>query len=320
MLLIVLILIINFQFDLSKVFQIVDSVDRSNILIYTIVFLIIQLLKGLRTKILVGYNLSYFANLRLVSLGNMYNTILPARAGDVYRSLALSEIISDEDRSARDVGKSIAFIVIEKVMDMISLMLIGLLILLPLQSQLEVNDVIFYSLIISFIIIMIFTLVIINSKKGSIMNKVIISVFRKMLPDKYSVQFVDVLTSGREQIFGLIRDYRKLLKLQIFSLFLMCGDVYLVYLIISQYSSVPILIGFLAAVVGFLAVVLPSLPAGVGPYQFGIAAVLFVVTKDVSIGLISSFADLMLRSIGYIAIGMVFHIQGLLEIRNKIET
>jgi len=305
-LIILIIILLNVQFDLLNSIHRMLTLNLFVIVGYFLFFFILQIFKGVRSTLLIERNVPYIDNLRLLSLGNMYNTLLPARAGDMYRAIGLSSVLSDSAKTPKTIGEGIALIALEKLMDMISLLIIGVVLFLSNTKILQLTREIFFTFALTLILITGFSIFLLSAKSGTIITKIVQLSVKKTLPERYSNHLLDVLASGRNTMYKELGTFKKMIILQLFSFLMVAGDLFLIYIVIVQYASVLPALAILAGVVGFLAVVFPSLPAGMGPFQFGIAVVLFFGTNNLEVGVLSSTTDLFMRSTGYIVLGLIF--------------
>jgi uncharacterized membrane protein YbhN (UPF0104 family) len=102
------------------------------------------------------------------------------------------------------------------------------------------------------------------------------------------------------------------------SLFIVFIDTFLIYLILHEILPLlPVYLGILTGAIGFLAVVFPLLPGGLGSYQGSMVLTLSVFSFSETLTLAASTVEFAIRTIIYIIIGLPMYLVLLIQARRR---
>ena len=291
--------------------------------VYITVFLLLMLIKAFRYTQLQTSKLSFKKSIMGISLGYFLNSLIPARFGDLSRIIYLSssndikneETNEEEEKVKATPGDYIGSLVFEKLFDLFSLLLITAIIVFVTSIYLFEDIWPIIVVAFSFIILLIIAVVLIT-KYHKFFDRIIewfVSKFRGELKQEINLsEQVKIYTKN------LIRKPKKIILNVFLSLIIVLVDTILIYLILSIILvDLPIYLGILAGSIGFLSVIFPLLPGGLGTYEGSmvLALVFFDYVKELT--LTASFSEHILRTAIYIIIGIPLYIIVLIKQRRK---
>jgi len=290
--------------------------------VYIVVFLLLMLVKAFRYCQLQTSKLSFKKSVMGINLGFFLNSLIPARIGDISRIIYLSsttegknnDAIEEETTEAKP-GDYIGSMVFEKLFDLFSLLIITAIIIFVTSIYLF-EDIWPIIVVAVSLIVLIVIAVILVVKYHKFFDRIIewfISKFRGEIK-----QEINLSEQVNNYTKNLIKKPKKIILNVFLSLFIVLVDTILIYLILSTILvDLPIYLGILAGAVGFLSVIFPLLPGGLGTYEGSmvLALVFFGYVKELI--LTASFSEHILRTAIYIIIGLPTYIIILVKQRNK---
>ena len=290
--------------------------------VYITVFLILMLVKAFRYCQLQIGKLSFKKSIIGISLGFFLNSLIPARIGDISRIVYLSSenevknSPNEEEIMTATPGDYIGSMIFEKLFDLLSLLVITAIIIFVTSIYLFEDIWPIIVVAISFIILIIISVILII-KYHKFFDKIIewfVSKFRGELKQEINL-------SGQVNSYAknLIRKPKKIVLNVFLSLIIVLVDTILIYLILSIILvDLPIHLGILAGSVGFLSVIFPLLPGGLGTYEGSMVLTLVFFDYVKELTLTASFSEHILRTAIYIIIGLPIYIIILIKnYRNK---
>jgi len=247
---ILLLALITFFSGFENVIGALKSVKAETLLLASILYLLSWPLRGLRySKILerMGYRISVLSSTSLIFLSQSLNIVLPGRIGDLSRAYLLKR------DSQIPLISSISSLLSERIFDVLSIGILGLISVLLLGIEL--------------------------SQKSSIVFLVTILLISALILLIIFIQF-----SGSSRIFfylqKLIRDARTSFERRIFisltllSFILWILEALVCYVLLASLFPSSFLLAVIAVSFGNLTKVLPITPGGIGTYEAGVTAIL----------------------------------------------
>ena len=199
-------------------------------------------------------------------------------------------------------GDYIGSLVVEKVIDLISLCLIALLLVLIFAVQF-ISNIMWIFLIAGIILVLIAFVVFLIIKYHKFFDRILTS-FVSKFSEKAEVE-VKLSESINNYFRKLIKSKIKVLINIALSLIIVVTDTLLIYLILHELlPQLTVAQGILAGSIGFLAVVFPILPGGLGTYQGSIVLTLGIFSYSEALTFAASTSELAIRTLIYIIIGV----------------
>ncbi len=308
-LIISLIVFLFLEYDL---FNQVSNIKISTLVIYCSIFVGLMILKSYRYTLLQVEKLNLGKSFLGVSLGFLINSLLPGRLGDVSRFVYLKK--SSPELSS---GEIIGSLVIEKVIDLISLCLFALVLVLFFAIQV-VSNVMWIFLIVGLLMILIAVIIFLIIKYHKFFDK-ILTAFIAKFSDKIDVE-VKLSETINVYFRTLIKSKKKVIVNIALSLVIVFIDTFLIYLILHELLPLlPVHLGILTGAIGFLAVVFPILPGGLGTYQGSMVLTLSVFSFSEALTFAASTSEFAIRTSIYILIGLPVYLLIFLQNRRKKE-
>lgn len=203
-----------------------------------------------------------------LSIGFMANSILPARGGEFIRAFAIGQ--------TEKISKSASFatILVERVIDLITLILFMVLSLRFISNNAIVSKIFWIGLILT-ISVIIFLVMLKNNPK--IMN-IFVSLSPKRFKEKIK-KFLEAFIKGLE----ILSDFKILLYIFLQSLFLWSCFAIVYYILFISFGF-PLSIGaaFLVMTICSLGISIPSSPGFIGTYHYFVtfSLSLFLISKS----------------------------------------
>jgi len=277
------------------------------ILPYYILYMLVFVIRAARWRYFMEpiKKISFSSLLSVTFIGFMGNCIFPARAGEVVRPV----LIGMKEKVSKSA--SFATIVVERVFDMVTLLLFSGLILIFFHFPSDFNGSIGKSLraagigIAGMTLLLIFFLILLETKTEQILKIIrkIFSVFPESLGSKL-IRFIESFIDG----LGVLSNLKNLAICALLSICL--------WIVLAMSTSVmlpafgiklPFSAGFLIIVINALGVALPSSPGFIGVYQVSIEIALKLMNvTDVSNSKSYAITLWALNMIFTIIIGMIY--------------
>lgn len=264
--------------------------------------------------------LSFKKSIMGICLGFFLNSLMPARIGDISRIIYLSsnneaknkETNEEEEKVEATPGDYIGSMIFEKLFDLFSLLIITATIVFV--TSIYLFEDIWPIIVVAFsLIILIAIIIILIVKYHKFFDRIIkwfISKFRGEL--KQEINLSEQVSNYTK---NLIRKPGKIVLNVFLSLIIVLVDTILIYMILSTILvNLPIHLGILAGSIGFLSVIFPLLPGGLGTYEGSMVLTLVFFDYVKELTLTASFTEHLLRTAIYLIVG--FPIYVIILIRN----
>jgi len=209
----------------------------------------------------------------ITSVGFMAITLLPVRMGEFVRPYLISR------KSTIKLGSSLATIVVERIFDMLTLMILLLFVLMTVDLPEWVFRTAYAILLI---IIPFFLLLIFLAVKREISVKGFDRIAGK-LPPAFSSRLMKLFHSFLDGL-QILPDWKKTVNLSLLSLFIWCLIAIITYILFSSFASMselPLAAAFAVLIITALGVALPTAPGFIGNYHFScvVGLTLFGIPK-----------------------------------------
>jgi len=251
------------------------AADYSYIIPVVFLSLIIQTLRSYRWGVIVEpmEKISQWTLFSISSVGFMAISLLPVRMGEIVRPYLISQ------KSSIKLGSALATIVVERIFDMLTLMIFLLIVLV----EIELPQWIFRaacSILIIFIPILF--LLIFLAVKREVSAKGVDRILGK-LPDKISSRLMRLFHSFIDGL-QILPDLKRTIWVVLLSLLIWGLVGIATYVLFSSFSSMgqlPLTAGYAVLVITALGVALPTAPGFIGNYHFScvLGLTLFGVPK-----------------------------------------
>ena len=237
--------------------------------------LIVQTLRSYRWGVILEpmAKINQWTVFSITSVGFMAISLLPVRMGEIVRPYLISQ------KSSVKLGSSLATIVVERIFDMLTLMIFLLIVLV----EVELPRWIFRSaLSILLIFIPLLLLLIFLAVKREFSAKGVDRIFSK-LPHKLSSRLMRLFHSFIDGL-QILPDLKRTISVVLLSLFIwgLVGlATYILFYSFPSMHQLPLAAGFAVLVITALGVTLPTAPGFIGNYHFScvIGLTLFGVPK-----------------------------------------
>lgn len=212
-------------------------------------------------------------------IGFMVNNVLPLRLGEIARPFSLSH--------KEDISRSAAFatIVVERVFDALSLLLVSGLLLLAAPMLVDGESQLVNAAYVALALHLVALTFLVTLKVKTEASLYWLRKLTGVLPDRLRDRLVDVaakFTTG----LGVLESARSLVAVIFWSLAIWALVGFSNYFIFLAFDlTVPWYAPFVVLVIVSLGVMLPSAPGYVGPFQFFTIAALKVFGIPASLGL-----------------------------------
>ena len=242
-----------------------------------VVFLsiIVQIVRSYRWGVIVEplEKISQGTLFSITSVGFMAITLLPVRMGEFVRPYLISR------KSTIKLGSSLATIVVERIFDMLTLMILLLFVLMTVDLPEWVFRTAYAILliIIPFLFLLIFLAV-----KREISAKGFDRIVRK-LPPAFSSRLMKLFHSFLDGL-QILPDWKKTVYLSFLSLCIWGLIGLITYILFSSFASMselPLAAAYAVLIITALGVALPTAPGFIGNYHFScvVALTLFGIPK-----------------------------------------
>ena len=293
--------------DFGEVGKAMGSANYFYILPYYILYMLVFAIRAARWRYFMEpiKKISFSSLLSVTFIGFMGNCIFPARAGEVVRPV----LIGMKEKVSKSA--SFATIVVERVFDMVTLLLFSGLILIFFHFPSDFESGIGKSLraagigIAVMTLLLIIFLILLKEKTGQVLRiiKKIFSVFPEALGNRL-IKFVESFIDG----LGILSNFKNLTISALLSIFLWIVLAMSTYVMLPAFGiKLPLSSGFLIIVINALGVAIPSSPGFIGVYQVSIEIALKIMNvTDISNSKSYAITLWALNMIFTIAIGMFF--------------
>jgi len=285
--------------DIRKVISILGTINISFILPVLGFYYFAFVLRVYRWKVILnGADIEVKALFKPLFKGYFFNCILPARAGDIYRSYLLGK---KEKISKLKVFASVIF---ERIIDGLTLVLI-LLAFICYKTPNPILIKIAFLTGLSFFGC--FILLLFYAKKRDFLSK-LVPFKQKLCTGKFSniTYFLDNFSEGLD-IFNSL--YSIVKTFIITFVIWMIESVVILLIMKSLGITVSIFSSLFVLSVVALSIVIPSGPSGLGPYQWGYILGLSILGIGKETALAASFLNQFLLLI-VVSAGMLFYTRG----------
>jgi uncharacterized protein (TIRG00374 family) len=237
--------------------------------------LIVQVLRSYRWGVILEpmAKISQWTLFSITSVGFMAITLLPVRMGEIVRPYLISQ------KSPIKMGSSLATIVVERIFDMLTLMIILLIVLV----EIELPQWIFRAaLSILLIFIPLLFLLVFFAVKREVSAKGVDRILGK-LPHKLSSRLMRLFHSFIDGL-QILPDLKRTVSVVLLSLLiwgLIGFSTYVLFYSFPSMNQLPLAAGYAVLVITALGVALPTAPGFIGNYHFScvIGLALFGVPK-----------------------------------------
>ena len=266
-------------------------------MIFLIVFSLAFVLRSIRWKLITPAPTHLNILLRSLLAAWFLNAITPARLGDASRIYVLKA------KENIDIGKGTTSLLLDRVLDIIALMLMLLAVFLFFPTNISGNVGLLYILSATIFVILILGLMVIVLYKPKILKQlfnVAFSPFPRLLQfidsfiDKFNQGIKDVRLLGSSLLIAILLSF-VIWFFESISVFLFANALGFKLLLITA---------IIAAIFGFLAMTIPILPGGFGTYEGAIVAILLVLTNlSFESALLLALIDHIFRQLYFIIFG-----------------
>jgi uncharacterized protein (TIRG00374 family) len=237
--------------------------------------LIVQTLRSYRWGVILEpmAKINQWTIFSITSVGFMAISLLPVRMGEIVRPYLISQ------KSPVKLGSSLATIVVERIFDMLTLMIFLLIVLV----EVELPQWIFRSAVsILLIFIPLLFLLIFLAVKREFSSKGVDRILSK-LPQKLSSRLMRLFHSFIDGL-QILPDLKRTISVVLLSLLiwgLVGSATYILFYAFPSMDQLPLAAGFAVLVITALGVTLPTAPGFIGNYHFScvIGLTLFDVPK-----------------------------------------
>ena len=294
----VLLVIIFWKIDFSQLIRLIISFNVKDLFFIIIIYFLSLILRGLRWKYLIrnNTNLSLISLSEIFTVGSALNSYLPLRVGDLWRAYYLNKesenLNINNSNNKQDnkfyIGKTkaLASIVLERILDGVSIVLILIFASLIFYSNSDILKLIYISGILFFGALF-FILLIYNF---NIIDKIFNYVYRFIKRNKHIKLLEKIQEVTKNFIEGLscISSIKNLIITIVLSFSIWYCEVCCVYILLKSFnldigiSACLFIISFIA-----LSTIIPSTSIFIGPYQLAViwALSIYNISKTTSLAI-----------------------------------
>lgn len=266
-----------------------EASSHANLYLWILAFFItylLMLIRALRWQYLMGHlkEIGIWSLFSATTIGFMANNLLPARMGEFVRAYVIG---TKEEVS---VTSSFATIVVERIFDMITVLLLAMAVFLLFElpgGVSEIKDMVkggAYGLMVVIIIAVLFLYVLVRYREKSLsLVRGILRPFPERIQEQ-AVLFMGSLASGLE----IVKGKRPLFMVSLYSILNWLASALPVYIITISFGfMLPFSSALLILVLLAFAVSVPSSPGSVGPFHYAVYLGLgfYGVGKEEAIGM-----------------------------------
>ncbi|MEK7850846.1 MAG: lysylphosphatidylglycerol synthase transmembrane domain-containing protein [Deltaproteobacteria bacterium] len=266
-----------------------EASSHANLYLWILAFFItylLMLIRALRWQYLMGHikKIGIWSLFSATTIGFMANNLLPARMGEFVRAYVIG---TKEEVS---VTSSFATIVVERIFDMITVLLLAMAVFLLFElpgGVSEIKEMVkggAYGLMVVIIVAVLFLYVLVRYREKSLsLVRGILRPFPERIQEQ-SVLFMGSLASGLE----IVKGKRPLFMVSIYSVLNWLASALPIYIITISFGfMLPFSSALLILVLLAFAVSVPSSPGSVGPFHYAVYLGLgfYGVGKEEAIGM-----------------------------------
>ncbi len=266
-----------------------EASSHANLYLWVLAFFItylLMLIRALRWQYLMGHikKIGIWSLFSATTIGFMANNLLPARMGEFVRAYVIG---TKEEVS---VTSSFATIVVERIFDMITVLLLAMAVFLLFElpgGVSEIKEMVkggAYGLMVVIIVAVLFLYVLVRYREKSLsLVRGILRPFPERIQEQ-SVLFMGSLASGLE----IVKGKRPLFMVSIYSVLNWLASALPIYIITISFGfMLPFSSALLILVLLAFAVSVPSSPGSVGPFHYAVYLGLgfYGVGKEEAIGM-----------------------------------
>ena len=227
----------------------------------------VYVLRAVRWKLLllpVKKNVRVSTTFWSTAVGNMVNTIIPIRLGEFVKAYILGE------KEETGFAPGLSSIVVERTLDMIGLLSIGIVTMFLVSTQASLSDLVGNIFIaVGVLIAVILAVIIAGIKKEDLIIKVITRTTSKIpLVKKYTTRIADFTSSLVQGLKGLSQNPKMFIANMSLTWILWFFQTVAIYLIFIAFDySMPFIAAILGGTLMSLSHILPATPGYVGTYE-----------------------------------------------------
>jgi len=266
-----------------------EASSHANIYLWVPAFLIqylLMLIRALRWQYLIRplKEIGVRSLFSATTIGFMANNLLPARMGEFVRAYVIG------GKEGISVTSSFATIVVERLFDIVTVLLLTTAVFLFLELPAGVSEIKgtirsgAVALLIISLIVVIFLFLLVNSReKGLAIARVLLRPFPEHIKEQ-DILFLDSLASGLE----IVKDGRSLFMVSIYSILNWLVSALPIYIITVSFGfMLPFSSSLLILILLAFAVSVPSSPGYVGPFHAAVYLGLgfYGIGKEEAIGM-----------------------------------
>ena len=268
-------------------------------LIFLLMLTVVFILRGLRWKLVIPKYTRTSVLIRGLLVAWFFNALFPGRLGDAARV-----VITNREEKI-DVGTSVASLVTDRLMDMLTLVFLLALWLFVVQREIVFAKLgLLYIIVTSILILGIISSMTLFFYKPDFLKKLVTRIFNPIPRlTSLSQRLVDSLHRGMRNITTLkITALLSAILLSIAIWLLESSSIY-IFAHALEYD-ISLSFAIIAAIFGFLAMTLPITPGGFGTYEAAIAGLLIFFTDlPLDNALLIALIDHIFRQLYFIVIG-----------------
>ena len=268
-------------------------------LVFLLMLTVVFILRGLRWKIVTPKYTRTSVLVRGLLVAWFFNALFPGRLGDAARV-----VITNREEKI-DVGTSVASLVTDRLMDMLTLVFLLAIWLFVVQREIVFAKLgLLYIIVTSILILGIISSMTLFFYKPDFLKKLVTRIFSPIPRlTSLSQRLVDSLHRGMRNITTLkITSLLSAIFLSIVIWLLESSSIY-IFAHALEYD-ISLSVAIIAAIFGFLAMTLPITPGGFGTYEAAIAGLLIFFTDlPLDNALLIALIDHIFRQLYFIVIG-----------------
>jgi uncharacterized protein (TIRG00374 family) len=295
---ILLLVVLIWWTGIDKIGAAIGSASPLWLVAAALIILPAYILRAIRWKLLlspVKKNIRVSNTFWSTAVGFMVNTLIPIRLGEFVRAYILGE------KEETGFGPSFSSIVVERTLDLIGLLSIGIVTMFLVSAQAGLSSIvvdIFKA--VAVLIAVILAVIIVGIKKEALIIRGVTGIASKIpLVKRYTARIADFASSLIKGLQGLSQTPKMFVANIFLTLILWLTQTFAIYLTFEAFNyPLPFVAAILGGVLIYLSYILPATPGYVGSYEA------FWVLIFTLLGVTQ--ADLLL------AMGVISHLIGLL--------
>jgi hypothetical protein len=251
--------------------------------------------RGLRWRVLTGKRLTFADAFWLWNIGFLFNDLLPAKLGEVARSLLAGR------RPGMSFTSALSSVVVERLFDMVSVVLLLAIALAgnPLPGWATQAGLLMAAFAVAGIVVLAFAA---RRPEGALKIGVwlfaLLPMFSRERARAFLAPFVDGLGGVRD-----LRTFAAGLGLSFLAWALSVASGWA--LMAAFWTNPPAMVAILILAAAGLGVSVPSAPAGIGPFEAAVVGVLTVIHYDISLSQSYALANHAIVTVTTIVLGLI---------------